>query len=95
MVRGVARCGNDGFELGLFCGQGIKVCVFFGVGGVDLLQARLRGLDFPHAAFYGLAHCFIWVHLRLLRQVANFQARHGNGFAFDFGIDAGHDFEQG
>jgi hypothetical protein len=29
-----------------------------------------------------------------LGQVANFETGHGNGFAFNFLVDAGHDFQQ-
>jgi hypothetical protein len=38
----------------------------------------------------------VWsgVELRLLRQVADLQAGHRHGFAFDVLVDAGHDLEQ-
>ncbi len=94
MLRSITSGRNDGFELGLLGGQGVKVCVLFGVGGVHLFQAGLRGLDFAHAAFHGFTHGLLGVHHRFLGQITDFQARHGDGFAFDLFVDAGHDFEQ-
>ena len=91
----VGTCGrNDRFELRLFGGERVKVGVFFGVGGINLFESRLCGLDFTHAAFDGLTHGFFGVELRLLWQVTDFDARHRRGFALDFGVHTRHDFEQ-
>ena len=44
--------------------------------------------------FHRLAHGLVGVELRLLRQVADLQAGHRRGFAFDVVVDAGHDLQQ-
>ncbi len=85
---------QDGFELGLFGGELVEVGIFFGVGGVDLVQAGLGVLDhadrFLDHFTYGLGR----VQNRLLRQVADVQFGHRACFAFELGVDAGHDFQQ-
>src|SRR5690606_14729863 len=40
-------------------------------------------------------HRLLGVQYRLLRQVADLDAGHGNGFAFNLAIDARHDAKQG
>jgi hypothetical protein len=54
----------------------------------------LAASDFTNALFHSVAHGLVGVKLGLLRQVTNFDARHGNGFALDFLVDAGHDFQE-
>ncbi|MCY1402426.1 hypothetical protein D9M71_175670 [compost metagenome] len=86
---------DDGFQLGLLGGQGVEVGVRLGVGGVDLVQARLGSLDLAYGFLDHFTHGGLRVELGLLRQVADIDARHGAGFAFDLGVDAGHDAQQG
>ena len=95
VIGRIARCGNDGFQLGLLGGERIEVGVFFSVGCIDFFEASLRRFHFAHAAFNRFAHGFVGVHLGLLGQIPNFESGHGNGFAFNFLVDAGHDFQQG
>ena len=95
MIGRIACCGDDGFQFSLLGRECVKVGVFFSVGCIDFFESGLRSLHFAHAAFNRFAHGFVGVHLGLLRQVTNFEAGHGNGFAFNFLVDAGHDFQQG
>ncbi|CRM84015.1 hypothetical protein [Pseudomonas sp. 22 E 5] len=85
---------QDGFELGLFGGQFVEVGIFFGVGGVHLVQAGLGVLDHGHRFFDHFTHGLGRVQDRLLGQVADVQFGHRAGFAFELGVDAGHDFQQ-
>ncbi|OQC01850.1 MAG: hypothetical protein BWX79_02870 [Alphaproteobacteria bacterium ADurb.Bin100] len=91
---GVSRGGNDGLQLGLFGRQRFEIGIFLGVSRVDLVQALLRRLDLSHATFNGLPHGLVRIHLGLLRQVSDLQARHGDGFALDLLVQSGHDLEQ-
>ena len=97
MVRTITctRGSDDGFELGLFSGQGVEIGVFFSVSGIHLFEAGLRFFDLAHATLDRLAHRVLGVELRLLGQIPNLQARHWDGFALDLFVDARHDFEQG
>ncbi len=47
---------QDGFQLGLLGGQRVEVGIRLGVGGVDLVQARLGVLDLADRLFDDLAH---------------------------------------
>ena len=96
LVLGVRTAGgDDGFEFGLFGGQGVKVCVRFTVSGVNSVKASLGSEHGAHAGFNAFAHGVRVIELGFLRQVTDVQVRHGGGFALDLGVDAGHDFEQG
>ncbi|BCY23265.1 hypothetical protein OkiPb01551_22270 [Bordetella pertussis] len=86
--------GDDGLQLGLLGRQGIEIRIRLGVGGVDLVKALLGVEDGAQALFHRLAHRMFGVEFGLLRQVADVQPRHGDGFAFDFLVHAGHDLEQ-
>ncbi|MNQ59466.1 hypothetical protein D3C85_737140 [compost metagenome] len=85
---------QDGFELGLFGGQFVEVGIRFGVGGVHLVQARLRVLDHADGFLDHFTHGLGRVQDRFLWQVADVQLRHWTGFAVKLGVDAGHDFQQ-
>jgi hypothetical protein len=85
---------QDGFELGLFGGQLVEVGIRLGVGGVDLVQARLGVLDHADRFLDHFTHGLGRVQLRLLRQVADVEFRHRTGFAVELGVDARHDFQQ-
>jgi hypothetical protein len=87
--------GDDGFQLGLLGGQGVEVGVRLGIGGIDLFQPLLRGQGAADALLHRLAHGLFGVELGLLRQVADLQARHRDGFALDVLVQARHDLEQG
>ena len=91
---GAGRC-NDGFELGLLGSQRVKVGVFGAVGDVDLFQACLGGKDRTHRFLDRFAHRVLGVELGFLLQVANGQPWHGQRFAFELLVHAGHDLEQG
>ena len=95
LQAGIARGGDDGFELGLFGRQFVEVGIRLGVFGVNLIQARLSVLDHADGFFNHFANGFGRVQLRLLRQVADVQVRHRTGFAVELGVDASHDFQQG
>ena len=90
----VASSCNDGFESALLFAQGVKIGIGLGVSSVNFFQPLLGGQHFTHATFHGLANGFIGVKLRLLRQVPNPDARHGNGFTVNVLVDAGHDLEE-
>lgn len=95
LVLGVSpRRRNDGFQASLFSGQCVKVCIGLGVGGVHLFQLGLGGKHLAHGLFHAFADCVLRVELRLLGQIADLDAGHRNGFAFDFLVYAGHDLEQ-
>ena len=86
--------GDDGFQIRLLGGQRVKVGVLLGVGGVHLLEAGFGGKHLAHAGLHALAHRVAVVELGLLRQVADLQTGHGNGFALNLGVYAGHDLQQ-
>ena len=83
------------FQLALLGGQRIKVGIRLGVSGIHLIQARLGVLDHADRFFHHFAHGFFRIELRLLRQVTDVEVRHRPCLTFEFGIDAGHDFQQG
>ena len=72
-----------------------KSAPFLAVGRVHLLEPLLGGERAADALFHRLAHGLVGVELRLLRQVADLQARHRRRLALDVVVDAGHDLEQG
>ena len=95
VLRVGAGSGDHGFELALFCSECVEVGIFFGVGRVDFLQALFGVVDFAHGFVNGVAHGVLGVQLGLLLQVADAQARHGDGLALDLLVHAGHDLQQG
>ncbi|KAF1858260.1 hypothetical protein Lal_00014761 [Lupinus albus] len=92
-VAAVGR-GDDRFQALLLLGQRVEVGVRLRVGRVHRFQLGLRLERFAQAAFHFLAHGFLRIELRFLRQVADVQARHRARFALDVGVDAGHDLQQ-
>ena len=86
---------DDGFEFGLLFGERVKVGVFVAVGRVNLVEARLRGLNAAQAFFNDFAHGFVAVDQRFLRQVADLGAGVRARFAGEIFIHTGHDFEDG
>ncbi len=86
---------QDRLELGLLGGQRVEVGVWLGIGGIDGIQTGLGVLDHADRFLDDLAHGLLGIELRLLRQVADIDARHGAGFAVELGVDAGHDAQQG
>ena len=87
-------CCEERLELRLFGGDLVEVGVGFGVGRVDLVEARDRVGDVAYRLFDVAAHVFGGVELRLLRQKADLDARLRARFAFELLVDAGHDLEQ-
>ncbi len=85
---------QDSFELGLFSRQLVEVGIRFGVRGVDLVQTCLSVLDDADRFLNHFTHGFGRVQNRFLWQVADVQLWHRTGFAFELGVDAGHDFQQ-
>ena len=88
-------CGNNGFKFGLFSGQRIEVGVGIRVRRVDLIEALARTEKIAQAFLNRFAHRVLGVQLGFLRQVADLDARHRHGLAFDFAVDAGHDLQKG
>ncbi|MNG89271.1 hypothetical protein D3C79_481300 [compost metagenome] len=86
---------QDGFQLGLLGGQLVEVGIRFGVGRVDLVQARLGVLDHADRFLDHFTHGLARIELRLLRQVADVDVGHRTGFAVEFLVDARHDPQQG
>ncbi len=94
-IQVVAVAGlQNRFELGLFGGQLVEVGIRIGVGGIDLVEARLGVLDHADRFLDHFTDGLARVQLRFLGQVADVQVRHRAGFAVEFVIDAGHDFQQ-
>ena len=78
--------GDDGFKLGLLGGQRVEIGVRLGVGRIDLVQALpVTTAPRPSSTAW---RTVLGVELRFLRQVADVQARHGDGFAFDLAVHA-------
>jgi hypothetical protein len=82
-------------QLRLLLGQRVEVGIGLGVGGVDLVEPRLRALDVAEGLLHVAAHVLGRVELRLLLQVADANAGLRPRLALDLGIDARHDPEQG
>ncbi len=86
---------QDRLELGLFSRQLVEIGVRLRVSGIDFVQPCLSVLDHADSFFdhftYGLGR----VELRLLGQVADIQLGHRARFTVKFGVDTGHDFQQG
>ena len=93
-VMPVVRLDNF-FELALLGGELVEVGIRLRVFGVHLVQAFQRIDHFGHRFFNRLTYGLLRIELRLLRQIADFQARLRTRFAFDIGIDAGHNTQQG
>ncbi|MNN36639.1 hypothetical protein D3C81_1505420 [compost metagenome] len=86
---------QDGFQLGLLGGQLVEVGIRFGVGRVDLVQARLGVLDHADRFLDHFTHGLGRVQLRFLWQVTHVDVGHRTGFAVEFLVDARHDPQQG
>ena len=87
--------GDDRLQLGLLGRQLVEIGIGLGIGGIDLVEPRLGGEHAADALLHRLAHGLGRVELRLLRQVADVQARHRHGLAFDVLVQPGHDLQQG
>ncbi len=83
------------FKLALLSGQFIEVRIRFSVFGIHFIQTFQCVNDVRNRLFNGFTNGVFRIELRLLRQVANFDARLRTGFTFDVCIDAGHDAQQG
>ena len=86
---------NNLFKLALLRGQFIEVGVRFCVLGIHFIQAFQGVNHFGHRFFNRLTDGVFRVQFWFLRQVTDFNARLRASFAFDFGINAGHDAQQG
>ena len=86
--------GDDRLVLRLLGGELVEVGVRLRVRGVDLVELLLCLDDLAHALLDRLAHGLLGVQLRLLRQEADADAGHRDGFAFDVLVLAGHDAQQ-
>jgi hypothetical protein len=87
--------GEQVFQLLLLLGQLVEIGAFFGVFGVDLVQALLRVENFGDAFFDRFAHGLFRIQLRLLRQIADLGAGVGACLTLEVGVHAGHDFQHG
>ena len=96
MVEVVSVCGlNNVFESALLFGECIKVCIGFGVVGVDFLQPAecIDGLLNP---FFDITtHILVCIELRFLGEIAYLDAGLGPRFAKDIVIQPRHDAQQG
>ena len=93
-VMAVVRLDNF-FKLALLRGQFIEVGVRFCVLGVHFVQAFQGVNHLGHRFFNGFADGVFRIQFWFLRQVTDFNARLWASFAFDIGINAGHDAQQG
>jgi hypothetical protein len=78
----------------LLGGELVEVGIGLGVGRVHGVEALLRGEDFAQSLLDRLAHGVSRLELRLLRQVADADARHRVRLAFEILVDARHDAKQ-
>ena len=81
---------NNRFQTTLLFRQRVKIRIRIGILGIHFFQAFLCSSHFAQTAFHFLAHGFLRIKLRLLRQVADFNAAHRHGFALKFFIHARH-----
>ncbi|MND56078.1 hypothetical protein D3C80_471740 [compost metagenome] len=86
---------NNLFQTALFSGQLVEVGSFFSVQRVHFIKSLESTDDFCHRFFNRFANAVFQVELRFLRQVADFNPRLRARFAFDIGIDTGHNAQQG
>ena len=93
-ARGRTRRDNR-FQAALLFRQCVKIRIRIGVLGIHFFQTFLRRRHFAQTAFHFLAHGFFGVKLRLLWQIADFDAAHRHGFAFKLGVHARHNAQHG
>ena len=88
-------CRNNRFQATLLFRQRVKIRIGIGVLGIHFFQTFLRRSHFAQTAFHFLAHGFFRIKLRLLRQIADFDAAHRYGFALKFLIHTRHNPQHG
>ena len=89
-------CGLDQcLEFALFLGQGVKICIRLGVGGVDLVKFCKGVMDFGNGLIDDVFHRFTFVQLRFLGQIPHLDAGLGPGFTDVILVNAGHNAKQG
>ena len=86
---------DDRFQFTLFFGQLVEIGIGFGIGGIDFVQTRHGPFQIAHGFFNRFTNGLLRIEFRLLRQVTDLDTGLRTGFAFDFGINAGHDAQQG
>ena len=86
--------GEDRLAFRLLLGQLVEVGVGLGIGGVDFIQPGFGRHDLAQPGFHCLAHGVRRIELRLLRQVADADARHRDRFAFDVLVHSRHDADE-
>ena len=86
---------NNRFQATLFFRQRVKIRIGIRVLGIHFFQTFLRRGHFAQTAFHFLAHGFLRIKLRLLRQIADFNAAHRHGFALKFLIHTRHNPQHG
>ncbi len=94
MVRVAATGIHDGFVLRLLRRELVKIRVRLGVGRINFVELFLRRRDVAQGFFDRLAHGFVGIELRLLRQKTHAQVRHRLRVAVEFSVHASHDLEQ-
>ena len=86
---------NNRFQAALLFRQRVKIRIGIGVLGIHFFQTFLRGGHFAQTAFHFLAYGFLRIKLRLLRQIADFDAAHRHGFTLEFLIHTRHNPQHG
>ena len=95
LVLGVATGGGDHrFVFGLIGSKLVEIGIWFGVGGVNLIELLLRLGDFAQPLFDAFAYGFFRVERRFLLEKTDLDVGHRHRFAVVVFIDASHDFEQ-
>ena len=87
---------DPGLQLALFFDERCHLVVgeLFAKARADALEFIQQGFGFTKALFHIGAHVRVVIKLRFLGQISDFKILLRDRFAFDLGIDAGHDSEQ-
>ena len=82
------------FQLRLFFGQFVKICIGFGVGGIDFVETRL-GIGNLAEAFFDISPDILGgIELGFLWQETDLDAGLRSRLAFELRIESGHDSQQ-
>ncbi len=82
-------------EFRLFFGEFLEVGVGLAVGGVDFVQTLTRRDEFSQPFLDGFAHGFFGIEFGFLLEKADREVGSGRCLAFDLGVHARHDAQDG